>query len=311
MAVERYTLGDIKRIIRGEFNIEDDAETNEFLNEQINKAHLHIARQRGRWHWQIKESVLDIPDSFKITVTATKGSRDLVLLSGSSPTRRTIIVRGDSSYGTQGYIVESVSGPTITLKRQWLDASGTFEVSVHVGYIELPEDFYAIDTTDEMSNIAGEYIRYFDNQRFQHIRNKSQLSIATDRIYTVLGDPINVDRSARYIAFYPYYGTMDSLYYSYYYVPPQLVSDNDEPILPVGDRPVLVDFALWFVSQAKGYEKVMLYRDMATSGLVAMLDHYKEDSTTDFGPTGGPSLDMSATRNYTFGFDSDYSPTII
>lgn len=311
MAVDKYTLGDIKRIVRNEFNIEDDADTNEFLNEQVNKAHLHIARQRGRWHWQIKEAVIDVPDSFAITVTATKGSRDLVILSGTTPEKRSVIVTGNSDYGTQGYIIENVVGSTLKLKRQWLSSSGTHTVNVHVGYVQLPDDFYAIDTTDEMSNIAGEYLRYFDNQRFQHVRNKSQLSIATDRIYTVLGDPINEIGGARFIAFYPYYGSMDSLYYSYYYVPPQLVTDNDEPILPVGDRPVLVDFTLWFVAQAKGYEKVMLYRDMATSGLVAMLDHVNEDASFDFGPPSSISLDMSATRGFSMGFDSDYNPNIV
>jgi hypothetical protein len=315
MVLELYTLGDIKRLIRNEFNLaSNDPEVDSFLAEQINKAHRHIAKTRGRWHWQLKEAVLDIPDRSSVVCTATKGSREITLdsiLSGSAPIARNILVVGSSDYGTQGYMVESVDGATITLSRQWLHATGQHTLTSQVGYVALPADFYAINTADEMSNIAGNYLRYFDNQRFQFVRNKSQISINTDRIYTALGDPLNVDRSVRYLAFYPYYGTMDTLFYSYYYVPAQLVDDNDEPILPVGDRPVLVDFALWFVAQAKGYEKVLLYRDMALDGLNAMMHHKDEDATHNFDEVGDLTLDLSATRGHEFGMDSDYSPTIV
>lgn len=305
MTIERYALGTLKRRIRNEFALEDVPEVNELIQDKVNEAYLWICRLRKNWYWQLVEHILDIPASTTALLSFVAGSRTATLTSGT-------VVKRDVLLADTSYIVIDVSGNVVTLDRQWMDTTDEFEVTVVAGYLPLPEDFIKVETSLQVATLAGETLRFFDTQRFQVVRRSYDTTSACDRIYTVLPDPCKEDFNVRYFTVFPYIQDQMSIALSYYRIPQPLLTDVDEPIIPLEDRAVLLYAALWFVAVAKGFDKAPIYQNQALDDLRRMSDHADENDTMDLSEDDPTlTLDMSDVRNHGFPFDSDYSPGIV
>lgn len=313
MAITRYNLGDIKRRIRIELGLEDRPEVNEQITDKVNEAQDFIVRKRGNWRWQLTELEIELSPAVTASVFLTKGARSATVTNVSGPlTKRSVLVGSTSSgYGTEGYLVSNVSGSTVTLKSQYRGATLNGTTSRFMsGYVLLPEDFMGLETAHDLETVEGEVYRFLSNIDFQRFKNTQRVAIETQKFYTILRDPLGENTRA-YFAMFPYLDELTTIHTTYYRSAPTLVEDIDESIIPPADRAALYYATLWFVAQARSYDKAIMYRDMALNELELMMDQNELSvGTYEEGP-GPITLDLSGLRDINDIGEQDYSPNII
>jgi len=305
----RYSLGELITRVRNEFALSESVAINDFIKDKINEALLWIVRQNnGRYNWLLKEASLDTAEYTEANFEFTKGSRTATLLSGTVTPRAIII------YGSNHYLVTAVDGTTVTLGSQFLDDTvidTEYTADVATMYFQLPENFIALETSHQVSDLSGCVLTGYDNQRFQFMRRRVQATAVMDRIYTILPDPIEEESGTQWLAIWPPYDSVDTVHYSYYAMPEALSSIADECPLPLMDRTALLYATLWFVAVSKGFDRSVIYRDIALNDVAKLRQAAEQDDTVQFEDAGSLTLDLSGTRDTDISRDTDYTPSIV
>lgn len=310
MSVELYLLGDVKRRTRMEFGLNDSPDVNEQIIDKANEALQKICRLRY-WTWQQKELPLDISPETTLTGAVTQGSDEVIVSGVSAEPRQVLVVGAGGSYGTEGYIVRSFSGSAISLTSQYRHSTNASQsLSLQTGYIQLPEDCVALTSVHDLRTVQGESMKYLDGQDFMAVRSTYRLQPNFTKFYTVTQDPLELNRRI-YLALFPYFHELTTLYCTYTKAPSRLEDDNDEPPLPVEDRSAFYYMTLWYMAAAKRYETFDTYRAMAMDELSQMLDKHDRGASYDGVYEQKLTLDMSATRALNETGEADYSPNII
>lgn len=290
MVLESWDLGTLRGQIRDELNLKSEATVNSQIDDKVNQAVSWICRQRPNWPWMRKEFVIDIAAAGTGVGDFTQGSTSANWDSGTNPAGRDILIVSDSTRdATNGYLVTAFSSPTITLQSQYREATvanKTFQLQT--GYKALPTDFLRMDTASDLDSVSGDRLRYATPKLFDHIkRRETGGGVGLPRYYSIVPDPVSLDTSGFYIAFFPYISALTTVQGYYYADPQKLVNDGDVPAIPRNDRSTLFYFACWFMATAKGNERSGIYQNQALDQLRIMLDEY--DMSDD--------LDMSELRD--------------
>jgi len=180
------------------------------------------------------------------------------------------------------------------------------EFTVAQGYLELPEDYIRNDTAYTNED-DGTPLTYRHPTIFNRELRQNRVASNSDRIYTVVPDPMNVSNK-KFIAVYPFFTERCVLNISYFTDVKKLIADDDVPDVPRSDRFVVINAAGWFVAQwQKDTELLAFYRDGALNELERMAKEYQlsDDLTENLpsdagrtdnepirGPSGFPEFDL-------------------
>lgn len=273
---ERWSLGEIKARVRAEFNFDDTAHTNDMIADKANQAVAWIVRRRPNWPWQRREFSLDVDDGESAVGDFTKGSREITGSAFGTDWARRIFVPGSSTHAdnTNGYLIESSDGVTVTLQSQYRGTTDTdVPFQVHTGFLALPEAVVRVDTSTQLTGLGEEEFNYVPPTQFEKLKNRRPYLISGDRFFTVKPDPLGLNGTF-YIAVYPFISSITTIRGEYFTIPPALVDDSDEPILPINDRACIFYFTCQFIAMAKADERAGFFSAMAQQELERMTVEY-------------------------------------
>lgn len=158
-------------------------------------------------------------------------------------------------------------------------------------FFELPEDFIKNSTAFANEDTEDNRLFYRPPHIFEREIRDERLRTRLNRIYTTLVDPLSLDNK-KYMAVYPYYLDRNSIFVKYFRHGRKLLSELDEPDVPISDRFVVWYAAAWFVAQwQKDTAMVTFYRDGAMNELERMAKEYQ--FTSDLSEAEEDSDDLS------------------
>lgn len=309
MAVELYTLSEMRNRIKTEFGIaEGDATQEDLIDEKINEAISEVVRRRPNWPWQRKTLNIDISAKTTHTGDFTNGSVSVTGVSNvSSIAAREVVKIGTSGDSADDYIVKAVSGDTLTLDRQYTGSTAA-DVSfvVEQGYLELPEDFLRMDIAYPVRDLAHRHC--FDFQpatKWYGVRRHSGIGLL-DHYYTVISDPLNLNRRL-YMGVYPTLGDQMTVQGSYFMVPPKLEEDDDEPILPLNDRPVALCKAFHLYARTRNDPRQTAYFAEYDLHIKSMLSRYELSDEEPSTRSRSSLAELEVTGYAPFTSDPDFT----
>lgn len=295
---ETLNLGDFKKRLRAEFGFGDEAENNQLITEKVNQAISSIVRRKGNFPWQRRELSLDLPLGTSGSGDFTQGSRTVSTLSAETTDRRRLLCASTSTENsTHGYLITAASSSSVTLQTQWRGSTGSsMAFTIKNGFAALPAHCMKVDIANRLTTFGEEYFVYRSPREFDMIRWRRTFYASLENYFTVVPDPLE-DDSRYYIAIYPYLSSLTTLKGYYFTVPPRLVSDSDEPILPPNDREVIFNLAAYYIAGSRSDTSRLGYFDnLATKGLERMAQEYAlyeryetdDDAESDSGSLVGP-----------------------
>lgn len=277
MVLETMTLQEMRVRIKEEFGIApSDTLQDELIRNRVNEAFASLIRERQNWPWQRKTTVLDLEGLTSVTGDFVQGSRSVANVSSlTGISLRSTIVVGTSTDAANYFVVEAINGTTLTLDRQYLGATGTGKsMSVGQGFIQLPEDFMRLDQTNQVEDLVlNRRFQYVPFSKFDKMRRRDMTGNSV-YYYTVQSDPINLDQRW-YLGVYPMIDVRTSLRGSYFFIPQQLVNDEDEPPMPINDRPVLLLKAKHLYARSRNDPRQNAYFAEYQQALGLMLARYE------------------------------------
>ena len=299
MVLESWDLGTLKRQVRDEFGLDDEANVNRKITDKINQAVQWIIARKQNWPWMRMEYFFDVPVATSGTGTFTKGSRSVIISTGATPSVRDILVPSISTAsGTNGYLVSAVNSGVITLQTQYRGESAVAKTyQIQKGFFKLPDDFMRMETSADLNTLVGVEIKYVPPTQFDRVKRDGDIISSFNKLYTVKSDPLGTDRSY-YYAIFPFMEALTTVQGEYYRLAPKLVDNGDIPIIPRQESPTLLYFAFWFFALSENEDKADTYLQQASTLLEAMAKEYQLSEDRNISTTAYEPDWIQATANF-------------
>lgn len=200
------------------------------------------------WLWLLRHGVLTLEPYTTYTATAVIGSTTLGLntapvdYTGAPVSVAGWTVTSDADIGGRYRVVTHTTGSTtLTLDSPWVRPSGSYKISLEKLHYALPAD-----TLRLVSPIVA-----WNGQNYQAIEYAPMETMwsVNPRRWTNVGAPLQftvIDQTT--IAFSAAPTMVTRADYEYLYLPPALTNaSNEEPVVPLKDRRILADIALFWL----------------------------------------------------------------
>lgn len=214
----------------------DDA----FLNRVINDSYMELAAVADWWWLETSEILRFNAVVTAITVTATKGTADLVAATSVD----TSYQYGWLSTGDYTYRLESATGTALTLDANWIADSGTATAYIWNDMIELASDCdrpLALLCRNDPNHVP---VRLVDRMQIEMIGpDLSSHENEFASMYSVFRDP-PYHSAAMVLRIYPPPEETVEYWFQYKQVPSTMANDTARTLIPDKHEGCLVQFAM-------------------------------------------------------------------